>query len=297
MLDDLNELRTFQRIAALGSLSAAARELGVGPAVVSKRLTTLERRAGQRLVHRTTRRLSLTEEGLALLPHVDRALDALDAAEARLASGRDEPQGVLRVSAPISLGRRHVAPVLARLAERHPRLTADLLLDDQMVDITDARIDVAVRIGQPPDSTAILHWRFDNHRILAASPAYLDRRGRPVRIEDLADHACLRYDPTGPWRLQGPGGAVAEVDAVSRLLANSGDVVQDWALAGFGIALKSQADVATELAAGRLERVLPDWRSAAAPIYALSPSARHTPAKSRAFLDAMSAAFAGIALA
>ncbi|MBU1374345.1 MAG: LysR family transcriptional regulator [Alphaproteobacteria bacterium] len=297
MLDDLNELRTFQRIVALGSLSAAARDLGVGVAVVSKRLTALERRAGQRLVHRTTRKLSLTEEGLALLPHVDLALDALAAAEAGLTGGRDAPHGVLRVSAPISLGRIHVAPVLAALTERHPRLTAELLLDDRMVDMTETRIDVAVRIGPPQDSTAILHWRFDNHRILVATPDYLARRGRPGAIEDLSDHECLRYDPAVPWRLEGPGGVAVEVGAMARLRANSGDVVQDWALAGFGIALKSQADVAVELASGRMERVLPDWRSAAAPIYALSPSARHTPAKSRAFLDAMSAHLNRIALA
>ena len=136
MLDDLNELRTFQRILATSSLSAAARDLGVGLAVVSKRLASLERRAGQRLVNRTTRKLSPTNEGLALAPHVDRMLEELAAAEARLASGWEEPHGLLRVSAPISFGRIHLVPLAAQLIERYPRLDIELKLDDRLVDMT-----------------------------------------------------------------------------------------------------------------------------------------------------------------
>ena len=295
MLSDLDELRTFREVLARGSMSAAAIELGVGPAVVSKRLASLERRAGQRLIHRTTRRLAPTDEGLALLPHVEQVLEALAAAEARLAQGAEAPQGLLRVSVPISFGRLHVAPVAATLIERHRALDIELLLDDRLVDLVDERIDVAVRIGQPRDSGAILHRLADSYRILVAAPAYLDRRGRPAHPSDLAQHDCLRWDSAAtPWRLEGPGGTVAEIATRSRLRANSGDVVQAWALAGQGVLLKSEADVACDLRAGRLERVLPDWRSAPAPIYALTSSRRQTPVKVRVFLQAMREALAEV---
>ncbi len=179
MLDDLNELRTFQRILACGSLSAAARNLGVGLAVVSKRLASLERRAGQRLVNRTTRKLSPTNEGLALLPHVDRMLEELEAAEARMASGWEEPHGLLRVSAPVSFGRIHLIPLAAQLIERYARLDIELKLEDRLVDLTQEHIDIAVRIGQPRDSSAIMHKLADNRRHIGRG-ACLSRPSRPA---------------------------------------------------------------------------------------------------------------------
>ena len=288
MLNDLNELRTFERILALGSLSAAARDLGVALAVVSKRLAALERRAGQRLVNRTTRSLSPTEEGLALLPRVERMLEELDAAEELLASGHDEPSGVLRVSAPVSLGRIHLVPLAAELAAQWPRLDIDLRLDDHLVDLVDERIDVAVRIGQRRDSAAVMRKLADNFRYLVAAPSYLDRQGRPSSVHELSGHACLRYDDgASPWRLVGPGGEVAEVATRTRLKANSGDAVHDWVRAGCGIMLKSCVDVAPELHLGILERVLPGWQSEPAPIYALTLSGRHRATKVRVFLDAV----------
>ena len=295
MLDDLNELRTFQRILVTGSLSAAARDLGVGLAVVSKRLASLERRAGQRLINRTTRKLSPTNEGLALAPHVDRMLEELAAAEARLASGWEEPHGLLRVSAPISFGRIHLVPLAAQLIDRYPRLDIELKLEDRLVDLTDEQIDIAVRIGQPRDSSAVMRKLADNHRILVAAPAYLDRYGRPHSLSELHDHVCLRYDDHAvPWRLEGPGANLVDFEPRCRLRANSGDAVQDWALAGQGVMLKSMIDVVAELVAGRLEHILRDWKSAAAPIYALMPSRRHLSTKSRAFLEAVSASLAAL---
>ncbi len=295
MLDDLNELRTFQRILALGSLSAAARDLGVGLAVVSKRLVALERRVGARLVNRTTRRLSATGEGQALQSHVERILEELGEAEARLSSGRETPRGLLRISAPIAFGRIHVAPVAAALVAKHPGLEADLKLDDRLIDLIEARIDVAVRIGTPRDSSAVMRKLADNRRVLAASPAYLDRVGRPLIPQDTVDHAFLRYDDGAtPWRLEGPEGEIAEIEAPCRLRADSGSVVNDWALAGHGITMRSQVDVAAELADGRLERVLPGWQSGPAPIYALFPSARHLATKVRVFLDALAERLEGL---
>jgi LysR family transcriptional activator of dmlA len=298
MLDDLAELRTFERILTLGSLSAAARDMGVGLAVVSKRLAALERRAGVRLVNRTTRKLSPTEDGLALLAHTERMLDELAAAEARLASGREAPQGILRVSSSISFGRIHLVPTAAALVGLYPGLDIQLQLDDRLIDMIEARIDIAIRIGQPRDSDAIVRKLMDSWRILVAAPAYLDRRGRPAAPGDLAGHDVLRYDPAaGPWRLEGPGGALAEIQALPRLSADNGDAVVDWALAGCGVAMKSSIEVTAHLAAGRLERVLPDWRSAPAPIYALLPSGRHLPTKTRVFLDAIAARLKAVGVA
>lgn len=289
MLDDLNELRTFRQILASGSLSAAARELGVGLGVVSKRLQTLERRAGVRLIHRTTRRMAPTDEGLALLAHVERVLEELAGAEERLAHGRAEPQGLLRVAAPVSFGRIHIAPVVAALAERHPGLAVDLRLNDDIVDLVDERIDLAVRIGVPADSRAVARKLFDNRRVMAAAPAYLDARGRPDHPSALAEgHVLLRYgEGAEPWRLEGPGGETFELAAPARLRAANGDVVQDWALAGHGVMLKSMVDVCADLETGRLEQVAPRWVSGPAPVYALFPSKAQLPLKTRALLDAL----------
>lgn len=292
MLDDLNELRTFREVLAHGSLTAAARALGVSLAVVSKRLATLEKRAGIRLVNRTTRSLSPTEEGARLLVEVDRALEALAQGEEMLATGRDEPVGTLRVSAPVSFGRRHVAPVLGTLAQRYPQLAVSLSLDDRLVDVPGGAVDVAIRIGGlATDSSAAMRKLADNRRILIAAPSYLDRRGRPLRPSDLTAHELLRYgDAVGPWRLSDPTGAAELVPAPARLRVDNGDAVHDWCLAQLGIALKSQVDVAADLRAGTLEHVLPDWHGGDAPIVALFPDRLAMPRKTRVFLDAMVAA-------
>lgn len=294
MLDDLNELRTFREILHRGNLSAAARSLGVALTVVSKRLATLERRTGTRLINRTTRALSPTEEGARLLVDIERALDAIAAGEERLASGRDEPVGTLRISAPVAFGRRHVAPVLAQLIGRYPRLSASLRLDDRLVDLVSEGIDAAIRIGLPADSSAMMRKLADNRRILVASPAYLDRAGRPSDPAGMLGHIFLRYGDTAlPWRLTGPRNEQVEIEAAARLHADNGDVVHDWALADMGIMLKSELDVVGDIRAGRLEHVLPQWDGGQNPAVALYPSARHFPLKTRMFLEEMAERLAG----
>ncbi|NKJ02058.1 DNA-binding transcriptional LysR family regulator [Novosphingobium sp. SG707] len=295
MLDDLNELKTFRAILSEGSLSAAARRMGLTLAVVSKRLATLESRAGVRLIHRSTRSLSATEEGARLLIDVERALDAIEAGEERLAGGRDEPVGTLRVSAPISFGRRYVAPVLGRLATRYPRLAVSLYLNDRLVDLVGEGLDLVIRIGTLTDSSAMMRKLADNRRILVASPGYLDRAGRPETPEQAAEHEFLRYGSAAePWHLKGPGGATAHVAAAARMRVDNGDAVHDWALAGLGIMLKSEVDVVEDMSLGRLERVLPNWDCGEAPIVALYPTAQYLPLKTRVFLDELSAHMAGL---
>ncbi len=293
MLDDLNELRTFQQVLACGSLTAAARSMGVSLAVVSKRLATLEQRTGVRLVNRTTRSLSPTEEGERLLVEVDRALEALRQGEELLATGRDEPVGTLRVSAPVSFGRRHVAPVLRILAERHPQLAVALSLDDRLIDVSGGAVDIAIRIGGGLiDTSAAMRKLVDNVRIAVAAPSYLDRRGRPQRPNDLTGHDLLRYgDAVAPWRLVDSEGTEELVAAPARMRVNNGDAVHDWCIAGSGIMLKSMIDVADDVSAGRLERVLPGWTAGDMPIVALFPDRATMPRKTRVFLDAMVQAF------
>ncbi len=181
-------------------------------------------------------------------------------------------------------------PLVAGLVAQYPRLDVELKLDDRLVDLTHDRIDVAVRIGQARDSSAVMRKLANSYRILVAAPAYLERCGEPITVADLDRHLCLRYDDRlSSWQLEGPEGEVVEIDPRTRLSANSGDAVQDWAIAGYGVMLKSDVDVAAELTSGRLVHILRDWHSAPAPIYALMPSRRHTPSKTRIFIDALSA--------
>jgi LysR family transcriptional activator of dmlA len=294
MLDDLNELRTFQQILACGSLSGAAREMNVTLAVVSKRLASLERRVGQRLIHRTTRKLAATDDGLALLPYVERALEELTSAEVHLSSGEVEPRGVLRVSCTVTLGRIHVAPVAAELTARFPRLEIELRAEDRLFDLVEDRIDIAIHLGMLPDNSYVMRKLADNQRILVASPGYLDRHGRPLTPEELHEHACLRWhDGKIPWLLQGPDGETAEIETRSQLRSNNGDVVQEWARAGLGIMLKSRVDLVEDLAAGRFERVLPAWHGTDAPVCALMASRRHLTVRAQVFLDALTRRLAG----
>ncbi|MCG2842596.1 LysR family transcriptional regulator [Sandaracinobacter sp. RS1-74] len=288
MLDDLNELKTFRAIIEQRSLTGAATVVGASLAVVSKRLASLEQRIGLRLVHRTTRRLSPTDDGLVLLESVVRALDAIEEGEERISRGRVEPVGLLRVTAPVSFGRSHVTPLLGTLAQEHPRLKIAVRLTDVVVDLVAGGYDVAIRIGGLADSSCMMRKLVGNRRILVASPAYLDRRGRPETIEDLEGHDLLGYgNAVFPWSLTHRSGATATVPASFRLASDNGDVVRDWSVAGLGIMMKSEIDVADDLKAGVLDRTMPDWHGGDAPIVALYPSARHLPLKTSILLDAL----------
>jgi DNA-binding transcriptional LysR family regulator len=296
MLDDITELRTFVRIVGAGSLSAAGREMGLALSVVSKRLATLERRTEVRLIARSTRRLALTEEGQELYERALRILAEVDEAEAALTHGRVEPQGVLRVSAPMALGRAHVSPVCRDLVQAHPKVSIDLMLTDRLVELIDEGMDVVVRIGAPKDSGLVMRKLVDNHRVVVGTPDYLERCGMPMAPADLADHECLHFRSVGShWRLVGPGGEAVEIKAASRLRCDSGEVAYDWALAGCGLIMKSWVDVEPDVRAGRLVRVLPDWRSDPAPVCALFPSSRQLPTRVRLFLDAMVDRLSGFA--
>lgn len=287
MLNDIKELRTFVRIAATGSLSAAAREMGLALSVISKRLVSLESRTGTRLIIRSTRKLSLTDEGAKLLEHTQRILTEIGEAEEMLSHGRLEPQGLLRVSAPIALGRIYVSPVVRQLTAAYPALTVDLLLTDRVTAIIDESLDVVIRIGAPPASGLIVRKLADNYRVIVASKAYLDSKGSPTTPESLINFDCLHQGPGMTWKLIGPDGRLAEVEVKSRLRCNNGEVWHDWALEGSGLAMKSWIDVADDIEAGRLIHVLPEWRSPPTPICALLPARTLIPTRVRLFLESI----------
>ena len=288
MLDDINELRTFVSVVTSRSLSAAARDMDLALSVVSKRLAALERRTGIRLIARSTRRLAPTEEGMDLYESAQRILAEVDQAEAALTRSQGDPQGLLRVSAPVAFGRVHVSPVCAELVRAHPMLSIDLVLTDRLVELIEEGIDVVVRIGPLKDSQLVMRKLIDDYRIVVGAPEYLQRRGTPAVPADLEAHDCVHYRGVGAhWRLVTLAGEAVEVRADSRLRSNSGEVALDWALAGCGLVMNSWVDVKHHLRSGRLVHVLPEWRSESAPVCALYPSSRQLPTRLRAFIDAM----------
>src|SRR5438552_10757125 len=288
MLDDINELRTFVSVVAARSLSAAAREMDLALSVVSKRLAALERRTGIRLIARSTRRLAPTEEGMDLYERAQRIPAEVDQAEAALTSGQAEPQGLLRVSAPVAFGRLHVGPVCGALVREYRMLSIDLVLTDRLVDLIEEGVDVVVRIGPPQDSQLVMRKLIDDYRIVVGAPGYLQERGTPATPADLEAHDCVHYRGVGArWRLVSLTGEAVEVQADSRLRSNSGEAALDWALAGYGLVMNSWVDVKDYLRSGRLVHVLPEWRSDPAPVCALFPSRRQLPIRVRVFVDAM----------
>jgi DNA-binding transcriptional LysR family regulator len=281
----------FAEIVAQGSVSAGARSLRISPAMASKRLARLEARLGGQLLRRTTRRMELTETGARFHADVVEILAAIEAAEARVLGRRDQPAGLLRIAAPTSFGRLHVAPVLADFLGRFPEVTAELDLSDDYVDLLKSRIDVAVRITTSVDSMLVGDRLADSRRVLCAAPAYLARHGTPSRLADLARHRLLAARGQMPWRLA-CGTRLVSHFAESHVATNSSEVVRELTLCGVGIALRSLWDVSSELASGRLVRVLSDCEgSPDVGIFAVRPRSPYLPAATSLFIAALAAAF------
>ena len=250
-------LRTFVRVYELGSMSAAARDQRVSPAVASARISQLEAHLGVRLFQRTTRKLSPTEQGRAFYEGATGVIAAIEDAEASVTALTREPRGSLFVAAPLGLGRRLVAPAAREFAEAHPEIALRLRLSDRQVDLAEEGLDVAFILGRPEDSSLRIRKIAECARVLCAAPSYVERRGRPEGGEDLEGgrHECLMLRFPGAtefrWELGGPGGP-RRYRVSGRLESDSGDVLTDWALAGAGIAMKPAFEVAHHLAAGRL---------------------------------------------
>jgi DNA-binding transcriptional LysR family regulator len=265
-------------------MSAAARELGVSPPVISKRIRALEERLGTRLLQRTTRQLALTEGGKGFYERVVAILASVDEAEAWVSRRAAAARGVLRVSAPTSFGRMHVAPHLVDFLKEYPDITMDLSLSDAFVDIVAEGFDLAIRIADLADSSLVAKRLAPNHRVLCATPGYLMEMSEPASLAELQKHRLLVHNADS-WRLEGPGGpAVVKVESAVR--TNSSEVIREAVLAGIGIALRSTWDVGPEIDSGRLRIVLPGWcASSRVAVHAVYPSRRHLAHKVRVFMD------------
>ncbi|MEH3107206.1 MAG: LysR family transcriptional regulator [Sphingomonas fennica] len=274
----------FAGIVAAGGLSAAARAAGISPAMVSKRLARLEERLGVRLVHRTTRRFALTDAGERFHTDLVAILAAVAEAEARVTGGAGTVSGPLRVSAPTSFGRLHVAPHLPLFLGRHPNVALQFDLADGFADLVAERIDVAVRIASQVPASLVAHRLGASRRVLCAAPAYLAVHGAPADLGDLGRHRLLAAEGQMPWRLAS-GRTRRSIDRPSHVRTNSSELVRELALAGVGIALRSLWDVSGSLASGALVRVLPEWEgSAEAGIFAVHPRSPIVPPAVDAFV-------------
>ena len=285
MLADLSDLEIFARVVSAGSLSAAGRELDLSPAVVSKRLRRLEDHLGTRLLQRTTRQIALTEAGQGYFERIIPILAGLDEAEAFVTRRSTIARGTLKITAPTSFGRLHIAPYLRQFMADNPDLNINLMLTDKIVDIVGEGIDLAIRIGELADSSLVAKRLAPVSRILVAAPAYFKERTQPKSLNDLISHICIAPHNGEAWRLEGPEGSVV-FRPVGPLLTNSSEVVREAVIGGVGIALRSTWDIGPELASGALLRVLPLYegnRSVA--IHALYPSKQFLPAKVRLFID------------
>ncbi|MBB3424867.1 DNA-binding transcriptional LysR family regulator [Rhizobium sp. ERR 1071] len=284
-MTNLGDLEIFASVVATGSMSLTGRALGFSPAVISKRIKRLEDRLGTRLLQRTTRQISLTEAGQGFYDRVLAILAGLEEAEAYIAGRSSQMHGTLKISAPTSFGRLHIAPHLKSFMQAHPELALNLVLSDEFVDIVGGGFDLAIRIAELTDSSLVARRLAPVRRVLCASPAYIDAHGMPEDIDDLRRHICLPAHNLDPWRLEGPKGSLI-FRPEGRLITNSSEVVREAVIAGLGIALRSTWDIGPELRDGRLVQVLPAYEgSHNVTLSAVYPSRQFLPAKVRVFID------------
>ncbi len=287
MSDRVVSMQTFVRAVDGGSLSAAARALGKSLAAVSRTVTQLEERLGVRLLHRSTRKLTLTEAGASFYDSAKRILAEIDEAELSLGGRTAVPHGTLTVTAPLLFGRLHVAPVVVEMLEKHRDVTAELMLVDRNVSLVEEGIDVAVRIGKLDDSALVARVLGEVPRVVCASPAYLRSHGTPKTPDELREHECLRFSGLTPgreWTFIRDGKEV-RIAVGGRLSCNVGEPVIDAARAGVGVLMALGYQVADDLAAGRLVRVLEAFQTPPLPVNAVYHSPRLMAVRVRVFLD------------
>jgi DNA-binding transcriptional LysR family regulator len=293
MANTLYEMAVFNKVIATGSLTAAARDLGVSTAAVSRKLAALEARLGVRLIHRTTRRLSLTDEGAGYHEASARILSEIEEADAAAAARRVEPQGVLKVAMPASFGLKHIAPLVPKFAQRYPQVQLALSLSDRTVNVIEEGFDVAIRIAELQDSSLAARRLAPNRRVVCASPEYLRTHGTPRTPADLLQHNCLTTtDFHMTWEYRDPQGKRDSVRVSGRYACDNWEVLREWAVAGLGVALKSTWDVRRHLDDGSLVPLLPGYAFGSdVGIYAVYPHRRYLPAKTRVFIDFLADSF------
>jgi DNA-binding transcriptional LysR family regulator len=291
----IDSLELFVRIIERNGLAAAGRELGLSPAMVSERLSALEGHYGARLLNRTTRALSLTDEGRLLLDSARQLVNDANEIEARIKLGVTQLSGLIRISAPSDLGRNVIANAINLFIEQHPAVSVELILSDGYVDLTGQGIDLAVRFGDLKDSSLNAVRLGPNRRIVCAAPNYLQRHGRPEIPSDLMQHNCLlmRFG-TGidrEWVFT-EGGQRRTITVMGNRVANDGYLVRQWCIQGYGVALKSYWDIKEDLAEGRLEPLLSEYANTGNSLQVVYQGGKSIPRRVRALIDALVTTFA-----
>lgn len=290
-MESLSDIAVFVHVVRSGSFTAAAEKLGLSKSVVSKYVTRLEDRLGARLLNRTTRRLSMTEVGQVFYERSQRALGEIDEAEAEVSRLQGEPRGELRLSSPMSFGILHVAPLLPAFQERYPDLAVDMVLDDRKTNLVDEGFDLAIRIGELPDSSLVARRLGPCRHVVCGSPEYFARNGVPQSPEDLAGHPVLIYryqDAPAEWRLLDSDGNYHQVAINSRLQMNNSLALREALLKGGGVTLTPTFVVGADIRAGRLMAVLTAYKTLEVSVYAVYPQRKHLSPKVRALVDFLS---------
>ncbi|PUE46602.1 LysR family transcriptional regulator [Limnohabitans sp. 2KL-51] len=291
-MDDQGEIAFFQQIVRYGNLSIAARALGLTPAALSKRLAHLEKRLRVRLINRTTRTFSITPEGQIYFDKGREILAAIDALDQTMVRSAELPVGLLRVNAPLNFGRVRVAPAISAFMREFPDLEVELVLSGHPVNMSNEGIDVAIRLGDLPDSNLLARRIALNRRHLCAASTYLEAHGTPHSLNDLAHHQCIvvRSNDTsfGVWSFV-RGDTVENVRVRGRMSCNDGEVALNWALDGQGIMMRSGWDIARYVRSGLLRVVLPEYSLPSRDVYAVFLDYKPVSAKVRVFVDFMAA--------
>ena len=287
-MDRFKELTTFVEVAQRGSLSAAAREEGITPAMVGRRIDQLEGRLGVKLFKRSTRKVTLTPEGATFYEDCHRLLDDLRSAEDSLMVGARSASGRLIVTAPTAFGRKHIAPHLPAFISEHPNLSITLHLSERMVDLKNERFDLAIRIADLKSADLIAAKLARNHRVVCGSPTYFKRAGKPRVLADLARHNCLVTSTdegsADTWSFQEKGKPLS-MKVSGNLQCNDGEVLTRWAIAGEGLAWRSAWEVSEEVKRGRLVTVLDEFAVPGNNVYAVYAERRLLPAKVKFFIE------------
>jgi DNA-binding transcriptional LysR family regulator len=287
-MDRLAAMEAFVRVAECGSFSQAARRLHASKSVVSRQVGALEAELGARLIHRTTRALTLTEAGRSYFERASRILADIEEANASVGQLQAAPRGRLRVNAPMSFGFLHLAPAAPAFLARYPDVELEMIMNDRFVDLVEEGFDVAVRIGKLDDSSLVARRLAPARRAVCGAPAYLAAHGTPASPDDLRAHQCLCYSnlsPSQDWRFVSPDGRPWSVEVKGRLHANNGDALRAAALQGFGLVNLPTFIVGRDLQAGDLVAVLDPFIPQDSAVHAVYPHARHLSPKVRAFVD------------
>ena len=295
-MDRLSEMEAFIKVVEFGGFTEASRKMGVSKSAISKHVAALESRLGARLLNRTTRRVSPTEIGLAYFDKAQKVLSAVGEADEMASAMQDTPTGELKITAPLSFGLRHVAPALASFLAEYRNVSAQLEFEDRRVELVSEGFDLAIRIGDLPDSSLRARKLAETEMNLVASEAYLKRMGTPTTLEELSEHELLHYSILSSgnfWRLKGAGGQERAIRIGGRLSINNGDALAQAARDGIGIVLSPNFICAGDLASGALTELLPAHRPDPLGIYAVYPAGRFPQPKLRVFVDHLAAYLKG----